>query len=69
MLYVCLEYFVCITVVLDPWDFILLDKQAESKWDFSLRESITRANNEKLLSTYTFQLMVNNAADVLKGNQ
>ncbi|KAJ8925840.1 hypothetical protein NQ315_009692 [Exocentrus adspersus] len=52
---------------LDPWDYILLDEDAEAKWNFSLRESITRASQEKLFANYTFQIMVNNAADVLKG--
>ncbi|CAH1116649.1 unnamed protein product [Phaedon cochleariae] len=52
---------------LDPWDFILTDKEAESKWDFSLEESLNRAKCKKLLTNYTFQLMVSKAADVLKG--
>nr|XP_023013616.1 formin-J-like [Leptinotarsa decemlineata] len=52
---------------LDPWDYILVDIEAEIKWQFSLKESLTRAANNKLLANYTFQLMVTNAADVLKG--
>ncbi|KAG5874477.1 hypothetical protein JTB14_009200 [Gonioctena quinquepunctata] len=52
---------------IDPWDHILIDKDAETKWDFSLTESIKRAANKKLLANYTFHLMVSTAADVLKG--
>lgn len=53
--------------LLDPWDYILEDKEAEKKWNFSLRESLNRSSKNKLLENYTFQLIVNNAADVLKG--
>lgn len=52
----------------DPWNYILQDKEAEKKWDFSLRKSLNRSNRNKLLEGYSFQLVVNNAADVLKGN-
>ncbi|CAG9860682.1 unnamed protein product [Phyllotreta striolata] len=52
---------------LDPWDCILVDKEAEEKWDFSLKESLRRAVNKPLLSNYSFKLMVATAADVLKG--
>ncbi|EFA05925.2 uncharacterized protein LOC103313737 [Tribolium castaneum] len=50
----------------DPWDYILQDKEAEQKWKFSLRESLKRSSKKKLLENHSFQLIVNNAADVLK---
>ncbi|CAH1984648.1 unnamed protein product [Acanthoscelides obtectus] len=52
---------------LDPWDYILVDKDAESKWKFSLKESLERASKKKLFENYVFQIMTTNAADVLKG--
>jgi hypothetical protein len=51
----------------DPWNYILVDREAEKKWSFSLRESLNRSTKTKLLENHTFQLIVNNAADVLKG--
>ncbi|KAJ8929200.1 hypothetical protein NQ314_018149 [Rhamnusium bicolor] len=51
----------------DPWDFILIDKDAETKWNFSLKESISKAANEQLLVNYSFHLLVSKATDVLKG--
>ncbi|XP_044265612.1 transcriptional regulator ATRX [Tribolium madens] len=55
------------SVFVDPWDYILEDKEAEKKWKFSLRESLNRSSKKKLLENHSFQLIVNNAADVLKG--
>ncbi|XP_044745438.1 putative leucine-rich repeat-containing protein DDB_G0290503 [Coccinella septempunctata] len=52
---------------LDPWDFILVDKEAEEKWDFSLKTSLERSLQAKLFEGCTFQLLVTNAVDVLKG--
>ncbi|CAH0551523.1 unnamed protein product [Brassicogethes aeneus] len=52
---------------LDPWNFILEDQEAEAKWDFKLKESITRGLNNKMLTNHVFQLIVSNAQDVLKG--
>nr|CAI5822164.1 unnamed protein product [Callosobruchus analis] len=51
---------------LDPWDYILVDEAAESKWDFSLKESLERASRKKLFENYVFQMMATNAVDVLK---
>lgn len=45
----------------------MVDKEAERKWGFSLKESLIRASNKKLLDSHIFQLIVSNAADVLKG--
>lgn len=52
---------------LDPWDFILTDHEAETKWKFSLKESLMRASSAKLLADYVFQIMTTSATDVLKG--
>lgn len=52
---------------LDPWDYILIDKEAEKKWNFSLKTSLERSLQAKLFEGYTFQLLVTNALDVLKG--
>ncbi|XP_045483190.1 titin homolog [Harmonia axyridis] len=52
---------------LDPWDFILVDKEAEKKWNFSLKTSLERSSETKLFEGYTFQLLVTSAQDVLKG--
>lgn len=54
-------------VVTDPWDHILIDKEAEKKWNFSLKESLSRSQRRKLLESYNVVLTVNNAVDVLKG--
>lgn len=51
----------------DPWDYILTDQQAEDKWQFSLKESLKRGKDKKLLADYTFNIQVTSAADVLKG--
>ncbi|KAL3285544.1 hypothetical protein HHI36_000074 [Cryptolaemus montrouzieri] len=51
----------------DAWDYILIDKEAERKWNFSLRTSLERSLQEKLFEGYTFQLLVTTALDVLKG--
>lgn len=52
---------------IDPWENILRDDEAEKKWNFSLRESLNRSLNEKLLENYLFLLIVNSAEDVLRG--
>ncbi|XP_057654533.1 uncharacterized protein LOC130892869 isoform X1 [Diorhabda carinulata] len=52
---------------LDPWDYILVDEEAEKKWEFSLKESLIKADKGKLLAGYVFQLMTNTATEVLKG--
>ncbi|KAF2883431.1 hypothetical protein ILUMI_22741 [Ignelater luminosus] len=51
---------------LDPWDYILEDEEAERNWDFSLKESLERSKNKKLLEEYTVLLAVSEAVDVLK---
>lgn len=53
--------------LLDPWDYILTDPEAEDKWQFSLKESLKRSKDKKLLANYTFNIQVTNGADVLKG--
>lgn len=53
----------------DPWDNILVDKEAETKWNFSLRESLKRSQTQRILQGYNVHLIVNNAADVLKGSK
>jgi len=45
----------------------LTDQQAEDKWQFSLKESLKRSKDKKLLADYTFNIQVTSAADVLKG--
>ncbi|KAJ3648097.1 hypothetical protein Zmor_019932 [Zophobas morio] len=62
-LYACKKAFAFV----DPWDHILVDKEAEKKWKFSLKESLKRSSDAKLLQNYTFQVIVNNGADVIKG--
>lgn len=52
----------------DPWDYILEDKEAERNWSFSLKESLERSKNKKLLEEYTVVLAVSEAVDVLRGN-
>ncbi|GLV44650.1 mutator 2 [Carabus blaptoides fortunei] len=51
---------------LDPWNFLLEDSESESKFKFSLRESLQRARHKKLLAGYTILLAVNKNFDVLK---
>lgn len=51
----------------DPWDHLLLDKEAETKWKFSLKESLMRGQATKLLADYHVHLIVSNMIDVLKG--
>ncbi|XP_031328963.1 uncharacterized protein LOC116159992 [Photinus pyralis] len=52
---------------LDPWDYILQDEEAEDKWQLSLKESLKRSRDHKLLEDYVVYLTVTNAIDVLKG--
>ncbi|XP_017772535.1 PREDICTED: myb-like protein X [Nicrophorus vespilloides] len=52
---------------LDPWDYLIVDEEAETKWSFSLKESFNRSNSVKLFSGYFFQLQVTQSVDVLKG--
>ncbi|KAF5304725.1 hypothetical protein FQA39_LY09502 [Lamprigera yunnana] len=51
---------------LDPWHFILEDKEAESRWKLSLKESLKRSKTQKLLEGYIVYVMVTTAVDVLK---
>ncbi|XP_071054205.1 mediator of DNA damage checkpoint protein 1-like isoform X2 [Onthophagus taurus] len=53
---------------LDPWDFILRDPEAETKWNFSLKESLNRSRSKKIFENYFFLLLTNVALDVLKGS-
>ncbi|GJQ76614.1 hypothetical protein Trydic_g15476 [Trypoxylus dichotomus] len=53
---------------LDPWQYIMEDEDAEAKWNFSLKESLNRSSNNKLLENYTFQIMAISFQDVLKGS-
>lgn len=39
--------------LLDMNDFIILDKDAERKYQFRLKESLARAQNNRLLEGYT----------------
>lgn len=55
-------------VFVDPWEHILIDKEAEKKWNFSLKASLARSQRSKLLENYIVILTVSNAVDVLKGN-
>ncbi|KAK5647267.1 hypothetical protein RI129_002159 [Pyrocoelia pectoralis] len=52
---------------LDPWDYILQDKEAEDKWKLSLKESLNRSRDHRLLEGYVVYLTVTSAIDVLKG--
>ncbi|CAG9766477.1 unnamed protein product [Ceutorhynchus assimilis] len=52
---------------LDPWDYILTDPEAEKKWSFSLKQSLTQSRDLQLLRSYNFFIQVTNAVDVLKG--
>lgn len=45
-----------------------MDKEAETKWNFSLKDSISRATQRKLLGDYIFHVMATSGTDVLKGN-
>lgn len=65
----CVDY-MCILIYIfttDPWDYILIDNDAENKWNFSLQESLARSQRKKLLENHNIVLAVNNATDVLKG--
>ncbi|XP_076258248.1 mutator 2 [Rhynchophorus ferrugineus] len=52
---------------LDPWDYILQDPEAEAKWNFSLKESLMKSREKKLLKNHYFLIQVTTAVDVLKG--
>ncbi|XP_050295877.1 mediator of DNA damage checkpoint protein 1 isoform X2 [Anthonomus grandis grandis] len=51
---------------LDPWEHILTDPEAEKKWDFSLKESLNRSRNQKILMGYTFVNQCQDKAEPLK---
>ncbi|XP_030766566.1 mediator of DNA damage checkpoint protein 1-like isoform X2 [Sitophilus oryzae] len=52
---------------LDPWDYILHDTEAEKKWKFSLKESLNKSKDHKLLENHHFLIQVITAVDVLRG--
>lgn len=46
-------FFNCINCIIDVDDFIIMDKDAERKYQFQLKESLVRAQTHRLLEGYT----------------
>lgn len=48
-----------VLIILDPWDYLLKDKEGEVKFEVNLEDALKRAANTRLLLDYNILVTAN----------